>query len=154
MVKRLIAIDPGQTTGYVEVMFHPETGLWDVTDVREITWDCRFDLKPLVADVLVPGHPLLFPSFVVCERFILYPHKAQDQIGSEFPSVRVIGVLEAFLWELGLLEVLRFQNASVRERVKVLPADLSKVGHSPHTIDAYQHIRYFIVSNEKLLING
>ena len=144
---RLIAIDPGQTTGYVDVLYDPANGDWRVVDAKEIAWVNRFTLRPLLADPFI-GLPL--PSFVVCEQFTLYAHKAYDQVGSHFPAVRVIGTLEAYLDELGILDRLIFQGASVRERVTVLDKHASMI-HGPHITDAYQHVRYFIVTNAEKL---
>ncbi len=143
-MQRIVAVDPGQTTGWAEGVFNPNTREWDVRDVKEIAWEERFLMRLLLTSSDGP-EPLL-PSYIICERFILYPYKAKQQIGSEFPSVRVIGTLEAYLEQLGLLSLLTFQNASVRERVQVLPQHAHLVVGSEHKKDAYQHLRYFIVT--------
>jgi hypothetical protein len=151
---RIVGIDPGQTTGYVEVLCDPDSGEWQIIDAREIAWEDRFILKPLLTCSSVkfiadgpelPVEPLL-PAYVVCEQFTLYANKARDQVGSHFPSVRIIGTLEAYLDEYHILGRLMFQGASVRERVQVLPQHESMLGTSDHTHDAYQHVRYFIVT--------
>jgi len=148
-VKRIIGIDPGQTTGYVDALFDLNSGTWQVVDAREIAWDERFILKPLLAGALCTAYvqPLL-PDFVVTEQFTLYAFKAKDQIGSTFPSVRVIGTLEAYMQEFGILRRLCFQPASVRSRVLTLEEHRRWLVGSVHKHDAYQHLRYFIVTHD------
>jgi hypothetical protein len=147
-LKRIVSVDPGQTTGWVEGIYDSETREWDVRDAKEIAWENRFLIGPLLTsptcfeDVVPP----LLPSYVICEQFTLYAHKATDQIGSHFPAVRVIGTLEAFLYEMGILDRLIFQGASVRERTQVMAIHYPFVAASQHKIDAYQHLRYFIVT--------
>lgn len=136
---RIIAIDPGGTTGYVEVEASSDN--FTLTKVTEISWSRRFSLK----EHLLLGPP---PKAVVVESFRLYASKAEDQINSEFPSVRIIGALEAFLFDLGWIDRLVFQPASIRSRVKILD-EHREVRKSPHTHDAYQHARYYFVTKVK-----
>jgi hypothetical protein len=148
---RIVGIDPGQTTGYVDVDFNPDSGHWQVVDAREIAWGARFYLKPLIAgdpNFGMGARPL--PTWIVMEDFTLYAHKAQDQIGSHFPSVRVIGALEAYTEELGIFPNLILQPASVRGRIKILPEHEKWLVGSAHKKDAYQHVRYFIVTHFKV----
>ena len=147
---RVIGIDPGQTTGYVDI--HLNGSSWQVVDAQEITWDERFRLGPLLAGTPsdnIVGPPL--PDYVVVEQFTLYAHKAQEQIGSHFPSARVIGTLEAYMYDAGIIDRLIFQPASVRSLVKIMPAHEAILTGSPHKRDAYQHARYFLVTHLRVV---
>ena len=147
-MERIVAVDPGQTTGWAEGTYNPVTREWAFRDAIEIAWEDRFLMRLLLASSNA-GEPLLPPTHIVCEQFTLYKNKAQDQVGSHFPSVRVIGTLEAYLDELGILCDLKFQGASVRDRVAILPEHYDKLKGSEHKKDAYQHLRYFCVANLK-----
>jgi hypothetical protein len=130
-------IDPGETTGLVIARLHADN-TYDVLAAEEIAWDDRFRLIPLLRDYQ--------PSTIVMEAFILYPHKASDQIGQMFPSVRVIGLVEAACNFLELSQP-HFQMAAVRTRVKVLPQHELKL-RSTHTRDAYKHLRFYLVKSQ------
>lgn len=137
---KLIAIDPGSTTGFVEA----ETSLVGITLLRviEIPWERRFALRDLLWNE--GSQPV--PDKVIIESFRLYAHRAQSQVNNDFPSVRVIGIVEAALHEFGWLDKLVFQPASVRSRV-VVASPYREQLRSPHTHDAFQHIRYYYVTH-------
>ncbi len=77
--KRLLALDPGGTTG----------------------WSLFVDGK-LVRGGQCPGRAYIlaklikdqFPTDVVIERYILYGNKTQEQIGSDMPVSQLIGVVK------------------------------------------------------------
>lgn len=75
-----MSFDPGETTGY----------------------SVFYDLKLVRADtftLLTQGWALLHavkPDIVICESFHLYNHKSQTQIGSDFFTVEVIGVIRLY----------------------------------------------------------
>lgn len=139
----IAAFDPGKTTGYVLANY---TGgkEFDLMDVRAIPWEHRFN--EIMYQIEEFG-----PTYVVVESFKLYPHAAQAQIGQEFPSSQVIGIIGAAMYQyLGdsyVEESLKFQPANVRSSVSVLDVHREMVGSSPHTRDAYRHLRYFVIVN-------
>ncbi len=134
---KILSFDPGKTTGYA-------AGVWkdgrsfDIIASGEILWDERFEIiRNLVYT--------LEPDYTVIESFRLYRHKAQDQIGNDFPSAQVIGTIHAYLHTLGKLSSSHLQPAALRKSVAVLPEHTGAIGNISHRIDAYQHLRYFII---------
>lgn len=132
----IIGIDPGRTTGFVR-LYATEAGLV-VQQAHEIPWNDRFSLLDILAFC-----GSLSPLHVVVESFRLYEDKARDQIGNDFPSVQVIGIVEAGLYRAGILSCLHYQSASLKMRVKIVHEN--ELPASPHVRDAYQHARYFYV---------
>jgi hypothetical protein len=134
----IFAIDPGGTTG-ICVGRYEARHAFTIFDAWCVPWSERFDIKTSLA--------LHMPDRVVVESFRLYAHAAQDQINSDFPSVRVIGMVEAFLSDLHWLDKLTFQPPSVRQNVEALAEHRNLVNKSAHTYDAYRHLRFFVLAN-------
>jgi hypothetical protein len=132
---RILAIDPGHTTGVA-------TGLWDsgldfkLWNAFQLPWEMRFTL----------AHEIDLADLIVIESFRLYKHKAQDQINSDFPSVQVIGAVEAFAWRLSKLEKIVKQPSSCIQNVKILSEHEEFTRGLIHAQDAYRHLRYYIVT--------
>lgn len=138
--KRLIGIDPGRTTGFVEARLH-DNGDFEVVRAIEIVWDRRFDLWPLIV------HPETdhLPTTAVMESFFLYPHEFHHQVGKDFPSVRVIGIVDLCCHLASPQIPIVFQTAAQVKNVKLLH-DLPA---SEHIRDAYRHIRYYVVTRPR-----
>lgn len=134
----VVAFDPGETTGCV-------VGYWlggkdiSITDVALIPWADRF---AQTGELL----KLYTPDYVVIEDFRLYHHRMESQIGKDFPSVQMIGIILTYCFQLGYLDSVTKQPASVRSSVKIADEHLLMVGSSPHVQDAYRHLRYFIIT--------
>jgi hypothetical protein len=138
----VVGIDPGETTGYISARLH-NNGNLEVVEAEEFVWSKRFELIPRIGRLV--GAPLTTdppPLEIVMESFFLYPHKARHQIGNYFPSVRVIGIVEAALWMHGALGLLTMQPAANMSRVKIL----HPLPASPHIRAAYKHVRYRVVT--------
>lgn len=131
-----IGIDPGRTTGYVEA-FRSDDGL-EILEAYEIEWEDRFNLIPLIG-AKVSKDPLV-STILVVESFVLFDHAFKHQVGSDFPSVRIIGIIEAAAWLANPRPPIIFQSASLKQRVQIVH-DLPK--GSEHVRDAYRHIRYY-----------
>jgi hypothetical protein len=90
----LLALDPGDTTG------------------AAIFRDGVFDTAGHIAGG-IPKVPRfirrLQPSWIVCEDFLLYAHKARDQAWNEMRTPRIIGAIELVCWDLRI--PLTFQTA-------------------------------------------
>jgi hypothetical protein len=139
-VKYIVGIDPGETTGYISTRLH-NNGNLEVVEAKEFVWSKRFELMPQLGsmiEALRADDPSALE--IVMESFFLYPHKARHQIGNYFPSVRVIGVVEAVLWQHNVLSQLTMQPAANMSRVKIL----HPLPASPHIRAAYKHVRYFV----------
>lgn len=131
----VVAIDPGFCTGVCRVRIDPGFSLGGVAFAKEIPWDQRFSLYQL---------PAYYPKDVfIMESFRVYPHKAQDLIGSDMPSCQVIGIVEAALYHAGKLDQLVYQQAIATKGVKIPPDFSSVFGSSEHMKDAFKHIRYW-----------
>lgn len=137
----LIAFDPGRTTGVV--VAHTTDGVtnsgpkFDIDQSFAFGWDDRF--------MVVYNLLATLPDAIVVESFYLFKHQSEHQIGSEFPSVRVIGVIEAYAWQLTIFDRIHYQQPSVRKRVAVLP-EHQVVEMSPHTGSAYRHLRHYLIT--------
>jgi hypothetical protein len=146
---RLAAFDPGETTGYCIIDIQDDGKDFVVHRCGEIEWDVRFaNLEYIFLEDN--------PRIIVIEQFRLYPHKAKSQIGSIFPSVRVIGIIETICYlEKISEEKIHFQGAGDIVKTMVLDRDVKLVAGSPHKIDAYRHARlhflkhYFLNPFEK-----
>jgi hypothetical protein len=137
-VQHILAFDPGETTGFVAGMFDGDKD-FGLLRCEEIPWENRFSRT---------WKWLQFyqPDYIVVEAFRLYPHRAMEQIGKDFPSSQFIGIISAYAWKLQLPSI-TLQPASVRSSVKVLPEHRTMIGTSKHIVDAYRHLRYFIIVN-------
>lgn len=134
----IFAIDPGGSTG-ICVGRYDARHEFTIFDAWTVPWAERFGIRESLS--------LHMPDRVVVESFRLYAHAAQEQINSDFPSVRVIGMVEAFLHDFHWLDRLTFQPPSVRQNVEALPQHRSLVNKTAHTLDAYRHLRFFVLSN-------
>lgn len=89
---RLLALDPGETTGYA---------LFDDGNLQVAG---EFSLWRLISLLIVDV------DRVVCERFALYARKAAAMTNNEFPAVQVIGVVRYLAETLNV--PVHFQPAS------------------------------------------
>lgn len=142
----VIAVDPGRTTGVCVAQYRGVTpeGIQDFSvSCMELEWDDRWGLEALLHR-FDPSD-----AVVVCESFNLYPEAARGQanIRSDFPSVQVIGILQAYAHKAGYEVV--FQMPATRKTVRILEWHKVDVGKSPHCQDAYRHARYYIVTHYK-----
>ncbi len=135
----IVAFDPGETTGFAagQWLGGKEIGL---TEVTQILWDDRFYHTRDLLKFHRPDH-------VIVEAFRLYPHRAKSQIGKTFPSSQMIGIIQAYAYEQGILNRVTIQPASNRSSVKIPDEHLLMVGSSSHIQDAYRHLRYFVIVN-------
>ena len=148
MFVSVLGLDPGKTTGYCMLTCDgkDDEGLFNLEVIKwgEIRWDDRFSaILELLHEIYVRPNP-----WVVYEGFNLYQHtaQAQAQIHSDFPSVQVIGIIQALTYQNypGLVPSMVSQPASVRKRVNTPP-----FVRGTHAKDAYRHARYFVVTGQK-----
>ena len=136
--RRIIGIDPGQTTGFVDLLEHD--GVLHVLEALEIRWEERFLFKQLLGIMNYVPNDLL-PEAIIMEAFILRANAAHHQVGNQFPSVRIIGIVEAFAYDLGIRDRIHLQPPALKEFVKIK----NELPRSAHIKDAYRHARYFVV---------
>jgi hypothetical protein len=139
------SFDPGKTSGYATLV---------VTSKEDGTTEIQYDGAVELIDAK-DWHCAISsfvyhkkPSVVVCESFYLYPHKAQDQIGSSFPSAEWVGVLK-YCTTLKNVPIV-FQPALCMKMIKwSICTDLfpqlvgSAQSKSDHIKDAIKHGLYY-----------
>lgn len=144
-----IAIDPGLTTGMVcgDTDFYNSRNTFSIALAREITWSDRFWLRQYIhynRDII---------DAIIIERFSLFPNPKtmNAQINSEFPSVRIIGLVEAYAEMYGLLNKIVYQNPSDRKSVTI-PVEHQRclpLNGRDHIKDAYRHLRFYYLTHQK-----
>ena len=145
----ILAIDPGKTTGIVVCQTAKEMidGKlpFGVMIAEDLLWEDRFLLREYIRT----------SDIVICESFNLYPGAAQGQahIRSDFPSIQVIGLIQAYMYELNKGEPI-MQMPSMRKRSLILPEHQAALKGLKHARDAYKHARYYIVRNKEELADG
>lgn len=146
----VLAFDPGKTTGFAEIRIHETLRGFDLVNVREISWDDRLtDLQAILhgkwsQDSQTRDYES--PPQVVLEAFRLFPHKAAQQIGSDFPSSQVIGSIEAMCFLFGIPETnIVYQVPADIAKVAVLGDHVNACAGSPHKVDAYKHARLYFL---------
>lgn len=137
----IVAFDPGKTTGVARARI---TGArtYSIIDAYQISWEDRFSA---IKNTLYSADHR--PDIVVVEDFRLYPHAAQHLINNSFPAVRVIGIIEAFCYEARIK--LEFQTPASRKSTVVPDEDRPLVRQLKHSLDAYLHLRYWVLLNGK-----
>lgn len=136
----ILGIDPGGTTGLLLAKYN-EGFDFDVLAAIDIPWNERWDVAGNIIQ--------LRPAHIVVERFVLYKHKMVDQINSDFPSVRVIGIAELAWWANCPDSTWIEQPASERKNVEILPQHRPLFAKLHHAKDAYMHVRYFVIMTVK-----
>lgn len=141
----ILSIDPGYTTGVVLIGNLTATKApilidFDVITAFDLLWNDR------IAGIrgILRTHQTSITT-IVCERFKLFHHKdaIANQIGSEMPSARVIGTLEAEADRYGFAGRIEFQETWNRKQARVKPQHMDVIGASRHTFDAYCHAHYY-----------
>ena len=141
----VLGVDPGQTTGFCLLKnCQGRQRVYSLLEAGQILWDRRkLDMYALLSGTYRTRLPV--PEAIVIESFRLRPGRAMEQVGSTFPSVQVIGNIEAFQFALSLSVPLIFQEPSIISRVEILPEHEDRLTGKPHAQDAYKHARYYLV---------
>jgi hypothetical protein len=135
---RLLAIDPGGTTGLCLIQLDRGWDQFELIESVEFPWLERFHMYDYIRRVGADIH--------VIEEFRLYRHEAMNQVGSDFPSCQVIGAVEYLLEEKGKRKNLFYQPAYVTKSVAIEKRHEAMVGKdSEHRKDAYKHARYWVL---------
>lgn len=146
MGKLLVSIDPGGTTGFCALMFpggivNPDA--YTVHTALEVTFNNRFWYASFFAK-----HQDQI-GVIVLERFKLFGRQStmNAQINSEFPSVRIIGIVEAYAQIYGLFKYIEFQEPNDRKSAQIPKEHWAAIGPSDHVKDAYRHARYYTLTH-------
>lgn len=142
----VIAFDPGGTSG-VAVAEYIGGRNFKVLLVEEIKWtERRPRIKQLLIEYSILAEERGVELVIVCEIFLIYPNMVQALAYSKCESAIVEGVIETYCHELGLMEPV-YQKPKDRLAVDVLNEDFHWVRGSDHKMDAYQHLRLYILRN-------
>lgn len=143
----ILGVDPGQTTGVCMIRTTDENiNNFDVLLAEQVLWNNRhadfWALLVTMNERIVP-----VPDIVVIENFRLRPGRAMEQVGSTFPSVNVIGLIEAFQYVAPISFELAYQEPAIIGRVQILPEHQELFVGKQHAADAYRHARYYSITN-------
>lgn len=153
---RVLALDPGERVGWARADVN-DAGQWSelrhgITELRPMALSVRESLAGPTPNS--PGYDL-----VICEEWRLYPHKAQEMIGSSFPSVQFIGMVQLCCWTSGVK--LKKQGAGVMTTgdkwMRRLNPELHEMVNAPrahddaHDMSAIRHLFYWTVRSHKLI---
>lgn len=139
----IIGFDPGESTGVVRATYLGNKVFR--TDAAHVIMfdDLRF--KRLDEEML------LRPKYVLYETFRLYKKSAKSLVNDEFIAVQMIGNIQsaADKWHIKPSQIIK--QGAWAQKQKDMEMEILK-GHeivkkSSHTISAYKHIRYFLLSN-------
>ena len=139
MSKLILALDPGESTGWV-------LG----TDERAIRGGTCKRNHGEVAQLIKDERP----NIIVLERFNLYPGMAKSLAWNSFYPCEVIGVIKYLAMHMGITVV--EQAPSVKKYAGNIQYNEDWLfvkdrcsGVTEHTKDAYQHYRYFMIHGLK-----
>lgn len=147
-------LDPGHTTGFacIEIVKGKVVSAF----TSSIAWESRMAMlhRLLVLHARPDGASALpAPEVLVIEDFRLYATHASAQVGSNFPSVNVIGATQALLWsrtlDLGRKPIKDvYQMASSIARIQ-LPLSVIEKTKTQHERDAISHILYYLINTHR-----
>lgn len=149
MRRTIAAFDPGGTTGYAVLMVEtesPESPPILISSGQFLTWS-------RLPDIIV-GNAV---ALVVVERFHLFPHKAKEQIGSDFIAAQVIGVAHYLCEQHGIPIVIQepqgnvnsfFSDRRLRE-IGYVPSGASNMHAIRHELDAIRHGLHYLHFRER-----
>lgn len=140
----VLAFDPGETTGYCMLKnCQGQKRVYSLLNAGQIVWERRlFDINAMLTGLF----PYTKPDVIVIESFILRPGRAMEQVGSTFPSVQIIGIIEGIRFTNLLKAPMIMQTPGIIGRVEILPEHKDRLKGMVHAQDAYRHARYYLVS--------
>lgn len=154
---RVLAIDPGETVGWVlgegdEIVDGGQTPLWEFIDQ---VWegaglhdDCRHAAGPFADGVLGP-------ELIVCEDWALYPWMAKSLSWDKCRTARGIGAIELIARQAHIDLVL--QPAKIKEAAVAAGAEdlfVSPLHENRHRNDAAMHFIYYLAHSGRTRASG
>ena len=142
VAKLLVSIDPGGTTGFCVFAF-PDGIIRPDGYTLHTALEVRFNNRQWYGGFFAEHRDSI--GVIVLERFKLFNNQKtmQAQINSEFPSVRIIGIIEAYAHMYGLGDKIVFQEPNDRKSAEIPRPHWLQIGPSDHVRDAYRHARYY-----------
>lgn len=133
--KRLVVFDPGETTGWAYVDL---TECKTPTDVFVRIRGGAFSLWSGARELIASADAVIY------ETFLLRGYKARHLVGTDIPTLQVVGVIRAAAEERKLKV---FGQAPVDAKRAFPDSLLQRYGlldDSPHVRDAYRHLLLFL----------
>jgi len=137
IVKCILSLDPGETTGFVIVEKRP---LNDPEDMPKVIMSGILSRWRGVRNLIKETEP----EELIVEQFRLYPNKAREQSYSIMIAARVIGAIECIAEDYGLSMI--EQAALVGRRVELTQAVRDQI-RNRHALDAMAHAVAFLRSH-------
>lgn len=139
----VLGIDPGQTTGIAILNRKGKSKQFTIFRSGVMLWHNRCNIQSML-EKLKP-----YLEAIAIEEFRLRanPKTLKAQIGSDIPSVRIIGIVEMACFNLGLTNRVTFQTPAQRLNMDVSKEIKAQLHHSQHGIDSFQHAKYFIFTH-------
>jgi hypothetical protein len=153
---KILAVDPGHTTGYVIGEFEPEkfNAMKIYNDPSELSvslnivrvgeWTSMEELEDLLLDLF---HKT---DVVVCERYVIYPNRAESHVGDQLETPQIIGIVKWLAWRICCVDVVEQSASQAKQRwpdsrlEKYYP--MARI-YSPHIQDALRHLLTYIEAN-------
>jgi hypothetical protein len=146
---RVLALDPGEKVGWACADIDPTSGAWqNLTHGITELWQMAESIHA-VADKY---------DLIIYENWLLYAAKAQEMVGSSFPSVQFIGAVKLSARLAGTRVIT--QSAQIKEHadkaMKVLMPDMYELVTRPvrhddgHDQDAIRHLFYWTLTRTDL----
>lgn len=151
MIKTVFGIDPGKNIGFARFDVQDKV----IKHKSETIMD--FDLFCVVMNsvsIMAQERNSPEPIIIVMEDFLLFAHKAKNQIGSRMDASQVIGVVKYLVKTSNGRLVLVMQQPSINLTAAKYSghglAILNRGGHLPDDISASNHAHYWLVENKFL----
>lgn len=152
---RVIAFDPGGTTGVCEIApanaprSTPNASPIERIESYQIRGDHNTQLLEIAHTIqsayasdqrLNQPNTLATSTIVVCEWYTIYPHKLQEHVNSDVPTLRLIGLIE-YLCLRHSLTLVKHSAANMKRNVplEVLKAFGLHQPNQTHANDATRH---------------
>ncbi len=146
-IGRLLALDPGETTGWSIWDSHDNGTHYELESSGQLeTWDkVNHTINPCVHNfnnMLMQWQP----DYVVMERYAVYEWKAESHAWSDVPTLRIIGCMETFL----ILRQVPYHMQTAQAAKNFVTDDklkewgLWKKGER-HARDSYRHALFFLL---------
>lgn len=147
----ILAFDPGYTTGVCLaecVDFAARS--FTITLSQEVKWENRRNIYTALAKLKEEeDQGRLYLTAIIVENFRLFAKHAMDQVGSDFPAVKVLERVIAYAELLELEDRIVIQEPFVKGGVKFLPEHFPLLlPKSEHARDAYQLLRYYVLMHK------
>lgn len=143
-----LAFDPGEKTSGLAT-FNEEgklTGVYSIGNgLRGVVdwWERNFSDIPKTPDYIVSTDKYLFPHVIICETYRVRDYQFKH-FWSKVPTIRVIGVIEAYAYKCGAKWVEQ-ESGRMYDGIKWSGNELPPKGsHIPDTLSALGHGVYYL----------